>query len=89
MSDFIKFYTHFLDRISDLLVMTLSAHSESRVFFKVAIAKRQNKSESMLEIDMFQMSSDELIVDLPNIEPLQPYMILVLRSHDKRQLQLR
>ena len=43
----------------------------------------------MLEINMFQMSSDELIVGLSDIEPLQPYMISVSRSYNERQLQLR
>ena len=44
----------------------------------------------MLEINMFQTLSDELIVNLSIIESLRPYMISISKSHNERdQLQLR
>ena len=36
--DFIKFYTHFLDRISTLLIIVLLAYSNLYIFFKITIA---------------------------------------------------
>lgn len=43
VSDFIKFHTYFLDRISNLLIITLLSHLDLYMFFKFIIVRKKKE----------------------------------------------
>jgi len=87
MSNYVKFYFDFLERIDDLCIIKLSSSIASRLFFKITIARFKNNVNSILEISTFDLMILCSIVRLFDINHSQSYCISVV-DIEKRRLML-
>ena len=89
MGDFIRFHSKSIGQVRGLVIVSLSTTDPPRLFLKLAVAVQQQEVDPVLEIPMYRISPEEIIVGLPGVEPSRPYLVPVSRSSQDRQLTLR
>ena len=90
LGDFVEFYGASIGRIDGFLIVKLAPDTNPHLFIKLTVAQEKDHRDPILNVRMFKLSSETILVGVPGIGLRRVYMLPVdVADDDGRHLQLR